>query len=327
MVVNNMTSAIMGTGSAMPERIVTNDDLAKIVETSDAWISDRTGIRARRIAIDETVETLSIKAGKQALEDAGIDATDLQLILVATLTPEGSMPNTACKVQAAIGATNAMCFDINAACSGFMHGLQTAHAFISAGLMKHILVIGAETLSKILDWTDRGTCVLFGDGAGAAVLGPSKEGIVCIDGGADGNKGHVLTLGNAPLVNPYTSHPATKQYVEMDGQEVFKFAVRKIPIIVNNLLSQSGLSMEDLDLVLLHQANERIIQSAAKRLKADEALFPINLDKYGNTSAASVAILLDEVNKNGQLKKGDTIAMAGFGGGLTWAGLLLKWIK
>lgn len=322
-----MTSAIIGTGSAMPERIVTNDDLAKIVETSDAWISDRTGIRARRIAIDETVETLSIAAAKQALEDSGIDATDLQLILVATLTPEGSMPNTACKVQTAIGATNAMCFDINAACSGFMHGLQTAHAFISAGLMKHVLVIGAETLSKILDWTDRGTCVLFGDGAGAAVLGPSEEGIMCIDGGADGNKGHVLTLGNAPLVNPYTSHPATKQYVEMDGQEVFKFAVRKIPAIVNNLLSQSGLSMEDVDLILLHQANQRIIQSAAKRLNADEALFPMNLDKYGNTSAASVAILLDEVNKGGQLKKGDTIAMAGFGGGLTWAGLLLKWMK
>lgn len=327
MVVNNMTSAIIGTGSAMPERIVTNDDLAKIVETSDAWISDRTGIRARRIAIDETVETLSIAAAKQALEDSGIDAADLQLILVATLTPEGSMPNTACKVQTAIGATNAMCFDINAACSGFMHGLQTAHAFISAGLMKHVLVIGAETLSKILDWTDRGTCVLFGDGAGAAVLGPSEEGIMCIDGGADGNKGHVLTLGNAPLVNPYTSHPATKQYVEMDGQEVFKFAVRKIPAIVNNLLSQSGLSMEDVDLILLHQANQRIIQSAAKRLNADEALFPMNLDKYGNTSAASVAILLDEVNKGGQLKKGDTIAMAGFGGGLTWAGLLLKWMK
>lgn len=322
-----MTSAIIGTGSAMPERIVTNDDLAKIVETSDAWISDRTGIRARRIAIDETVETLSIAAAKQALEDSGIDAADLQLILVATLTPEGSMPNTACKVQTAIGATNAMCFDINAACSGFMHGLQTAHAFISAGLMKHVLVIGAETLSKILDWTDRGTCVLFGDGAGAAVLGPSEEGIMCIDGGADGNKGHVLTLGNAPLVNPYTSHPATKQYVEMDGQEVFKFAVRKIPAIVNNLLSQSGLSMEDIDLILLHQANQRIIQSAAKRLNADEALFPMNLDKYGNTSAASVAILLDEVNKGGQLKKGDTIAMAGFGGGLTWAGLLLKWMK
>lgn len=322
-----MTSAIIGTGSALPERIVTNDDLAKIVDTSDDWISERTGIRARRIAIDETVETLSIEAGKLALEDAGIGAADLQLILVATLTPEGSMPNTACKVQAAIGADNAMCFDINAACSGFMHGLQTAHAFISSGLAKYVLVIGAETLSKILDWTDRGTCVLFGDGAGAAVLGPSEEGIICIDGGADGNKGHVLTLGNAPLVNPYTSHPATKQFVEMDGQEVFKFAVRKIPAIVNNLLSQSGFTMEDLDLILLHQANERIIQSAAKRLKADESLFPINLDKYGNTSAASVAILLDEVNKEGKLKKGDTIAMAGFGGGLTWAGLLLKWIR
>lgn len=246
---------------------------------------------------------MSIEAANYALEDAAIDASQIDLIIVATLTPDGSMPNTACKVQAAIGAVNAMCYEINAACSGFMYAMQTAHAFISSGLIKYALIIGAETLSKIMDWTDRSTCVLFGDGAGAAVLGPSNEGILYIEGGSDGTKGSVLSLGNAPLVNPYTSHAATKQYVEMDGQEVFKFAVRKIPAIITNLLEKASLTLSDLDLILLHQANKRIIQSAARRLKADEALFPINLDKYGNTSAASVAILLDEVNKNDSLKK------------------------
>lgn len=322
-----MTSEILGTGSALPKKIVTNDDLAKIVDTNDEWISGRTGICARRIAVDETTETLSIEAAKQALEDASIVASQIDLIIVATLTPDGSMPNTACKVQATIGADNAMCYEINAACSGFMYAMQTAHAFISSGLIKYALIIGAETLSKIIDWTDRSTCVLFGDGAGAAVLGPSEEGIQYIEGGSDGTKGSVLSLGNAPLVNPYTSHPATKQYVEMDGQEVFKFAVRKIPAIITSLLEKASLTLSDLDLILLHQANKRIIQSAARRLKADETLFPINLDQYGNTSAASVAILLDEVNKNGSLKKGDTIVLAGFGGGLTWAGVLLTWTK
>lgn len=320
-----MTSAIIGTGSALPEKIVTNDDMAKIVETSDAWISERTGIHARRIAVSETVETLSIDAGRKALEDANIDASQLQLIIVATLTPDGGMPNTACKVQTALGATNAMCYDINAACSGFMYGLQTAHAFIASGLIEYALVIGAETLSKILDWNDRGTCVLFGDGAGAAIVGPNKDGVLCIEGGADGTKGPALTLGNAPLVNPFTSHEPTKQYVEMDGQAVFKFAVRKIPQIINNLTAQASLTPADVDIFLLHQANLRIIQSAAKRLNIDESRFPINLDQYGNTSAASVAILLDEVNKSGKLKHGDLIAMAGFGGGLTWAGMLLRW--
>lgn len=326
MVVKKMTSAILGTGSAMPEKVVTNTDLTKIMDTSDEWISDRTGIRERRIAVTENTTTLSIAASEKAIADAGIAPEDIDLIIVATLTPDGIMPNTACKVQAAIGATNAMCYEINAACSGYMYGLQTAHAFLSSGMIRYALVVGAETLSKIMDWSDRGTCVLFGDGAGAAVLGQAEEGIICIEGGADGTKGPVLTCGNNPLKNPYVDTPATSQYVYMDGQEVFRFAVRKIPEIVNGLLKKSELKMEDLDLVLLHQANKRIIQSAAKRLGADEAMFPMNLDRYGNTSAASVAILLDEVHKNGQIKAGDTIALAGFGGGLTWAGILLKWI-
>lgn len=320
-----MTSAILGTGSALPEKIVTNDDLAKIVDTSDAWISERTGIRSRRIAVEETTTTLSIDAGKRALEDAGIPAEDIGLILVATLTPDGSMPNTACKVQAALGAAHAMCYELNAACSGFIYGIQTAHAFVCSGIIKYALVIGAETLSKILDWTDRSTCVLFGDGAGAAVIGASEHGIITVEGGADGNKGSVLTCGNNPLCNPYTKHEATNPHVEMDGQEVFKFAVRKIPSIVQTLTQKANVEMNRLNCILLHQANQRIIQTAAKRLKLPEELFPMNLDRYGNTSAASVAILLDEVHKSGKLKSGDLIALAGFGGGLTWAGILMHW--
>lgn len=321
-----MTSAILGTGSALPEKIVTNDDLAKIVETSDAWISERTGIRSRRIAVEETTTTLSVDAGRRALEDAGISPEDIGLIIVATLTPDGSMPNTACKVQAALGAVNAMCYELNAACSGFMYGVQTAHAFICSGIIKYALVIGAETLSKILDWTDRGTCVLFGDGAGAAIIGASQKGIISVEGGADGSKGAFLTNGNAPLCNPYTKHEATNPYVEMDGQEVFKFAVRKIPSIVQALTEKANVELNQLDCILLHQANQRIIQTAAKRLKLPEELFPMNLDQYGNTSAASVAILLDEVHKSGKIKSGDLIALAGFGGGLTWAGILMHWI-
>ncbi len=321
------TSAILGTGSALPAKVVSNDDLAKIVDTNDEWIRERTGIVNRRISVDETVTTMSIEAATKALEDAKLSAKDLDLIIVATITPDGAMPNAACKVQAAIGATNAMCYDINAACSGFMYGLQTAHAFISAGLLKHVLVVGAETLSKILDWNDRSTCVLFGDGAGAAVLGPSENGILAIEGGADGVKGVALMLGNRPLVNPYTKHEAVQPYVEMDGQAVFKFAVRTIPHILNSLSEKTNIPLEDLDLILLHQANKRIIEAAARRLKLSEDMFPMNLDKYGNTSAASIAILLDEVNKSGKLKNGDKIALAGFGGGLTWAGLMLEWKK
>lgn len=321
-----MTSAILGTGKCLPKKIVTNDDLSQIVDTNDAWIRERTGIQTRHLATSETTETLSIEAAKQALEAAQIAPENLGLIIVATLTPDGSMPNTACKVQAAIGAKNAMCYEINAACSGFIYGLQTAHAFISSGILSYALIIGAETLSKIMDWKDRSTCVLFGDGAGAAVLGASEKGIICLDGGADGSKGSVLTCGNAPLCNPYIKHPASNPYVEMDGQEVFKFAVRKIPAIVNNLLEKTDHTIDDLSCILLHQANQRIIQSAAKRLHADLDIFPMNLDKYGNTSAASVAILLDEVARSGKLSKGDLIALAGFGGGLTWAGLLLEWV-
>lgn len=320
-----MTSAILGTGSALPEKIVTNDDLTKFLDTSDEWISERTGIRKRHLAVKENTTTLSIKAANEALNDAGITAEELDLIIVATLTPHGSMPNTACKVQAAIGAINATCYEINAACSGFLFGLQTAHAYISCGLIKHALIIGAETLSKIMDWTDRGTCVLFGDGAGAAVLGSSEKGIICMESGSNGIGGDVLTCGNTPIINPYTKQEKESPYVYMDGQAVFKFATKKIPDIINKLCEKSDTDKENIDLFVLHQANARIIQLAAKRLGLPLEHFPMNLDRYGNTSAASVAILLDEVHKNGQVHSGDLVALAGFGGGLTWGGILMEW--
>lgn len=319
-----MTSAILGTGSSLPENIVTNKDLTNIVNTSDEWISNRTGINSRRISTGETTVTLSIDAANKALNDSKLPPEKLDLIIVATLTPDGCMPSTACKVQAAIGAKNAMCYDINAACTGFMYAMQTAHAFITSGLINHALVIGAETLSKIIDWSDRGTCVLFGDGAGAAILGAANKGILAIESGADGGKGNVLTCGNRPLVNPFTQNTPSNKYVEMDGQEVFKFATRKIPYIIEQLISKSSKNIDDIDKILLHQANKRIIQFAAKRLNLSADLFPINLDKYGNTSAASIAILLDEVLHNRTIKSGDLVALAGFGGGLTWAGLLLE---
>ncbi len=319
-----MTSAILGTGSSLPENIVTNTYLTGIVDTSDDWIRDRTGISERRIINNGNTTTISIDAGRKALEDACISALEIDLIIVATLTPDGCMPNTSCKVQAALGAVNAMCYDINAACTGFMYGLQTAHAFISSGLIKHALIIGAETLSKIIDWTDRSTCVLFGDGAGAAILGTSDTGIVCIDHGADGSKGDALTCGNSPLINPFIKNEIPNPYVQMNGQEVFKFATRKIPAIIKNLVSKADIDINDIDKILLHQANKRIIEVAARRLRLDEELFPINLDKYGNTSAASVAILLDEARHNGTISNGDLVALAGFGGGLTWAGLLVR---
>ena len=320
-----MTSAIIGTGSAMPERIVTNDDLAKIVETSDAWISDRTGIRARRIAIDETVETLSIAAAKQALEDSGIDAADLQLILVATLTPEGSMPNTACKVQTAIGATNAMCFDINAACSGFMHGLQTAHAFISAGLMKHVLVIGAETLSRITDWTDRNTCVLFGDGAGAAIYKAAEcegkntdTGILATKIYADGSQYDKLCSDSGVSFNQKSG------FIHMDGKEVFKVAVPSLVQGVEETLAIANVDINDVDWYIPHQANLRIIDSVAKKLELDESKVIVTVDHHGNTSAASIPLALAESIESGKVKKGDLVAFSSMGAGFTWGGMVIR---
>ncbi len=320
-----ITSRIISTGSALPSAVATNDYLSTIVETSDEWIRTRTGIKERRIVTTEDTTSLAIHAGRAALDASGLSAQALDLILVATLTPTQFMPNTACSVQAALGATSAVCFDINAACSGFIFALQTAHAHIVSGLSRYALVIGAESLSKAVDWKDRSTCVLFGDGAGAAILGADSNGILQNLSGSDGSKGSILTYGGPPFKNPFITKETNSPYISMNGQEVFKFAVRKIPELIIELTQKEGIPVSDLQCILLHQANERIIQAAAKHLSLPIDLFPMNLDRYGNTSAASLAILLDEVNQEKKLERGKPLILAGFGGGMTWGSILMNW--
>lgn len=320
-----MTTRIIGTGSSLPETVVTNDDLAAIMDTSDEWIVSRTGIRERRLAKTETTAEMSAAAAKKALEQAGMKPEELDLILVGTITNDYVTPSTACEVQAALGAVNAAAFDLNAACSGFMFALHTAHAYLAAGLAKNALVIGAETLSKIMDWTDRSTCVLFGDGAGAAVVTKSDTGLLAFDQGSDGERGKVLSCRNRTNNNPLTATSKELGYVQMGGQEVYKFAVTAVPESIIKVLEEAGVQPEEIDYFVLHQANIRIIQSVAKRLKVSVDKFPISLDHCGNISAASVPILLDEMNQKGMLERGMKIVMSGFGGGLTWGTALLEW--
>ena len=320
-----MTTRIIGTGSCLPKAVVTNDYLSTIMDTSDEWISSRTGIRERHLVKDETTASLSIEAAKKALEDAGVAAEELDMIIVGTLSGDYATPSTACEVQAGIGAVNAVAFDINAACSGFIFSLHTATAYIRSGLCKTALVIGAETLSKIMDWNDRSTCVLFGDGAGAAVVRADEVGLTAFDQGSDGSKGMVLSCPNRTNNNPLVETSKIPGYTQMDGQEVYKFAVTAVPASIQKVLDEAGLEAGDIKYFLLHQANIRIIQSVAKRLKVDQDKFPICLDHCGNMSAATVPVLLDEVNRKGMLQKGDKVIMSGFGGGLTWGTCLLEW--
>ena len=322
-----MSIKILGTGSFLPETVATNDFLSTIMDTSDEWISSRTGIKERRLAKTETTASMSAEAAKRALADAGVNAEELDLIIVGTLSGDHITPSTACEVQAAIGATNAVAFDINAACSGFIFGMNTAYAYMQCKMAQKALVIGAETLSKIMDWNDRSTCVLFGDGAGAAVLGVSEEegGVLGFEQGSDGARGMVLACADRKNNNPFVENSKELDYVHMDGQEVYKFAVTTVPVSIQNVLEKAELQTEDIKYFLLHQANIRIIQSVSKRLHVPMERFPISLDHCGNISAASVPILLDEVNKKGMLQKGDKIVMSGFGGGLTWGTCVVEW--
>ncbi|MCI9373147.1 MAG: ketoacyl-ACP synthase III [Lachnospiraceae bacterium] len=320
-----MRTRIIGTGSCMPEMVVTNDDLSKIMDTSDEWISSRTGIRERRLAREETTASMSVTAAKRALENAGITAQEIDLIIVGTITGDYVTPSTACEVQAALGADKAVAFDINAACSGFMFALHIADAYIKTGVYKTALILGAETLSKIMDWNDRSTCVLFGDGAGAAVVRSDETGLLAYDQGSDGARGTVLTCRSRENNNPFVKNPTEPSYTHMDGQEVYKFAVTTVPASIKKVVGEAGLTIEDIDCFALHQANIRIIQSVAKRLKAPEEKFPTSLDHCGNVSAASVPILLDEINRKGILKPGMKIVLSGFGGGLTWGSAVLEW--
>ena len=304
---------------------MTNDDLSKIVETNDEWIRSRTGIRERRIATEDGTSDMAAKAAARAIEQAAILPEEIDLILLATSSPDSCFPNGACEVQAKLGAVNAACYDISAACTGFVFALSTAHAFISAGIYKTALVIGADVLSKLIDWTDRGTCVLFGDGAGAAVVRADETGILGLNMHSNGEKGGVLTCGSRSNGNFLLGRKPELGYMTMDGHEVFKFAVKKVPECMNEVLRETGYTTQDIDHFVIHQANFRIIESIAKRLKVDVDKFPANMERYGNTSGASVPILLDELNRKGQLKRGEKMILSGFGAGLTWGAILLEW--
>lgn len=320
-----MTARIIGTGSAVPEQIVTNEDLSKIVETSDEWISSRSGIKERRVAKEETTTSLAILAGKRALENAGVTAEEIEVIIVATCTPDYFFPNTACQVQEAISAKHAVAFDLSAACSGFLFALSTAQAYIKGGIYQKALIVGAETMSKMIDWSDRSTCVLFGDGAGAAVVSAEETGVLELVQKSDGTGKGVLSCKARETRNLLNHESETKEYLYMEGQPVFKFAVKTVPECVEEVLKKAEVKKEEIRYYILHQANSRIIQSVAKRLKEPEEKFPMNLSLYGNTSAASIPILLDEMNRNGMLNRGDKLVLSGFGAGLTWGAVLLEW--
>lgn len=320
-----MTTRIIGIGSYVPETVVTNKDLMKILDTDDAWIRERTGICERRVSGEMGTCQLAVEAAKRAVDDAGIDPREIDLIILATSSGDRAFPSAAMDVQAAIGAVNAVGFDITAACSGFIFGLHIAHSFFASGIYKTALIVGAETLSKVVDWSDRGTCILFGDGAGAAVVRASDRGIIKTLIGSDGTKGWTLECQARSLGNCLNGERPDLGFMKMDGKEVFKFAVRKVPEIADQILKEADMKPEDIRYFVLHQANLRILEAASRRLGVPMEKIPVNIDRYGNTSAASIPILLDEMKQEGKLKKGDKLVLAGFGSGMTWGATLLEW--
>lgn len=319
-----MVGKIYGTGSYVPEHVMDNDDLAKIVDTNDEWIRERTGIGRRHVIEEETTSYMAGQAAARAVEQSGIDPAEIDLILVATSSSEVIYPCAACEVQKAVGAVHAAGYDLNAACTGFVLAFNTAQAYISAGLYRTILVVGAESMSNMVDWTDRSTCILFGDGAGAVILRAEEGNPVYMAAHSDGVKGEALTQLSRHR-RGWKKEEEKESYIHMDGQAVFKFAVRKVPEIIEEVLGQTDVKLEEIDYFILHQANRRIIEAVAKRLKTDISKFPMNLEEYANTSAATVPILLDEMNRRGMFRRGQKIILSGFGAGLTWAACLFEW--
>ena len=325
-------AGILGTGFYVPEKIMTNADLEKIVETSDEWIVERTGIKERRIAEDnQPMSDLALRAAKAALADAGVAAEDLDLIIVATLTSDRIIPSTACMIQNLLGAKHAAAFDLSAACSGFAYAASVAAQFIETGAYKKALVIGAETLSKYINWEDRNTCVLFGDGAGAAVLGQVEEGygILSFDLGSDGSGGDAIQIPSSGSLMPVSKESIDQKLnlIHMNGRDVFKFAVKAMGKTVKNSLAKIDMPQEKIDWLVPHQANIRIIESAAKRLSMPMDKVIVNIHKYGNMSAACIPIALAEAAAAKRIKKGDIRALSGFGAGLTWASCIIRWSK
>lgn len=320
-----MATGIIGTGSFLPPTIIDNNELAKMVKTDDEWIREHTGIVERHIATDETTSYMATEASLAAIENAGIDPKEIDLIVLATLSPERATPSMSCIVQDKIGATNATCFDLNAACSGFVYALQTADAFIKSGFAKTALIIGAETLSKMVDWKDRSTCILFADGAGAAIVRDCDHGILSSVTRSDGSSGMSLKCKERSTRNFLNKKHEDKHYIQMIGPDIFKFAVRKVPACIDVLLDRAGVTKDQVDHFVLHQANARIVASVAKKMDIPMDKFPMNVDHCGNTSSASIPILLDELNREGKFKPGDKIVLCGFGGGLTWGAQLIEW--
>ncbi|MBE3127606.1 MAG: ketoacyl-ACP synthase III [Candidatus Atribacteria bacterium] len=322
-------SKIIGTGAYVPQRIVKNDELSKLVETNDEWITSRTGIKQRRISSGEKTYQIAAKAATEAIKNAGIDKKEIDMIILATITPDFFMPSTANLVQAELGLDDIPSFDLAAGCTGFVYGLQIADQFIKSKESKTILVIGAEVLSKVTDWSDRNTCVLFGDGAGAVILKSSnQEGIICTYTGSQGDLQEYLTLPAVPLKNPFLNvqnNNGKPSNISMCGKEVFQFAIRVMIKSISRVLKKSNLFIEDIDYIIPHQANIRIIDHVARTLKIKREKFIINLDRFGNTSSASIPLALDEAHKKKIFCPGNRVIMVAFGGGLTWGAALANW--
>lgn len=328
-----MIGKICGTGSCLPSKSLDNNDLSMMVETNDEWIRERTGVIKRRIIEDETTVSMAAEAARKAVEQSQIRPEEIDLLIVSTISSDVVMPCAACEVQKYIGAVNASCFDLNAACTGFVFAYNTAQVYLASGMYKTALIIGAESLSNLVNWADRGTCILFGDGAGAAVLRAEEAGTFEAVTHSMGEWGEALTLRSRHdrvFEDAYKQKGLTESvyedtYMKMNGGDVFKFAVKKVPESIRELLEKADLTPGDIDYYILHQANKRIVEAVAKRMKEPIEKFPMNLSEYGNTSSASIPILLDELNRDGVLKEGQNIVLAGFGAGLSWGASLLKW--
>jgi len=307
----------------VPPRVVTNDEISTWVDTTDEWIMKRTGIGSRHISEGENTSDLCIHVAHKLLAQSKISPRDIDLLLVTTVTPDYLSPSVACIVQGALGAENALAFDINAACTGFVYGFSAAHKYLLSGQYRNVMLIGAEVLSKYVDWTDRNTCVLFGDGAGGMILSTSNNG------GVYAEKLHTrgampITVSHQRVVNPFCEESREMDFMKVDGREVFDFAVKRVSENIDEVLTATGLAIEEIKYIIPHQANWRIIEGIAKKLRADISKFYINIEKFGNTSSASIPIAFDEIMTKGLLKSGDKVIFAGFGGGLTWGCILLE---
>lgn len=328
-----MAVNICGTGSYIPSHIMDNNGIAALVDTSDEWIRERTGIRRRHLVNGETTVSMACEAGRRALRYAGVSPEEVDLIIVSTISSNVILPCAACEVQKGLGAVNATCFDLSAACTGFVLAYDTAAAYLAGGICGTALIIGSESLSNLTNWKDRGTCILFGDGAGAAVLRADSRKMYLPATHSDGRKGGALSLKSRHDRNILNGSAREQDrydrdgyFMQMDGKAVFQFAVKKVPEVIREVLEKNSVRQEEIDWFLLHQANKRIVDAVAKRLGEPIEKFPMNIQEYGNTSSASIPILLDEMNRKGMLEKGQKLVMAGFGAGLTWGASIYDWI-